>query len=158
MQRPDKLRPGEILFALAALAVAVAAFREAYLISGFSGLTTGGVVPMAAAATMILSGLFIVVDVLKRRAGGRASLVETLKFLFPLRLVILMVLIALYAAAIPWLGFMAASAGFLFLAIASLWRGKIVWTAAITVTAIAAIYGLFRLVFQVVLPSGSIFI
>lgn len=155
MQPPKTLRPGEVFFALCALGFGIYAFREAYAISGFSGLTTGGVMPMAAAAVMIVSGLFILVDALRRR-GAPISPLAIVRFLLPPRLILFVALILLYAASIQWLGFMLASSAFLFVAIALLWRRNVLWVAGITVVAMAVIYGLFRLVFQVVLPGGSL--
>ncbi|MBX2854140.1 MAG: tripartite tricarboxylate transporter TctB family protein [Rhodobacteraceae bacterium] len=156
MKSPPSLRPGELAFALLLLGFSLAAFYEAYQISGFTGLTTGGAMPMTAAAVMIVSGLFIVKDTLARRGGPAPSLRETAAFLVPPRLLIFTALLIAYAAAIPWAGFVAASSGFLLISIMLLWRRGPWWAAGVTLIAMAAIYLIFRLGFQVVLPMGTL--
>jgi hypothetical protein len=157
MKTPSGLRPGELVFAFVLVAFSLVAFREAYGISGFSGLTTGGVMPMLASGIMVVSGLAILRDVLRRRLQNeRASFKAIGAFLLPMRLLLFGALFLLYALAIPWLGFIAASGGFLFLSILYLWRRGVVWSAAISLAAILAVYVLFRLIFQVVLPTGSL--
>ena len=80
---------------------------------------------MLAAGTMLLSGLFIVRDaVLSSRRGGAPE--PFFKTVLPLRLIIVVALVALYITLMPWLGFMAASAGFLYVAFVYLWgRGLV---------------------------------
>ena len=157
MKTSGGLRPGELVFALMLLAFSLVALREAYAISGFSGLTTGGVLPMLASGIMTLSGLAILRDVVRRRKSGEsAPLAAARAFLLPTRLLLFGVLLLLYVLAIPRIGFIMASGGFLFLTIVYLWRRGIVWSAAISLIAILAVYVLFRLIFQVVLPTGSL--
>ena len=157
MKSPSDHRPGELIFALALLAFSVVAFYEAYGISGFSGLTTGGVLPMLAAGVMTASALMVMRDLLKRRTvEGRASLRDVAAFLLPARLLLFVGLLALYALAIPRIGFIAASGGFLFVSIAFLRRRGLVWSAVVSLVAIIAVYVIFRLIFQVVLPTGSL--
>lgn len=156
MKTPSDLRPGERVFALLLLAISLIAFREAYMISGFSGLTTGGVLPMLAASVMIMNGFVILRDAFKRRTPESPVSFGVAAFLLPARLVMFTAFLALYAAAIPSVGFMAASGGFLFISIAVLWRRGLLWSAAITLIAILSIYVIFRLLFQVVLPTGFI--
>ena len=156
MKTPNDLRPGELIFALILLVFGLVAFHEAYAISGFSGLTTGGVMPMLASGIMTVSGLAILRDVMRRRlSGGNVSLSAIGAFLLPMRLLLFGALLLLYALAIPRIGFIAASGGFLFLSILYLWRRGFVWSAGISLVAILAVYVLFRLIFQVVLPMGS---
>lgn len=156
MHPRNSLRPGERLFALLLLAFAGFAFHEAYGISGFQGLTTGGVMPMLAAAVMMLSGVSILVDTLRRRSDGAAGLRATLGYLLPLRVVLFVGLLITYGALIPRLGFLAASGLLLFLTIWALWRKGPLWALAISGASVGAIYLLFRVVFQVVLPTGTL--
>ena len=156
MKPPSTLRPGELTFALLLLGFSLFAFHEAYQISGFSGLTTGGAMPMTAAAIMIVSGLFIVRDALARRGGPSSALRETAAFLIPPRLAAFTALLIAYAAAIPWAGFVIASSGFLLISITLLWRRGPLWAAGVTLLAMMAIYLIFRLGFQVVLPIGTL--
>ncbi len=156
MTSPPKLRPGEFAFALVLLALSLIAFHQAYGISGIEGLATAGVMPMLAAVIMITSGVFILCEAFGRRGSPRPSLSEGFAFLFPARVLTFAGILVLYAAAMPWVGFMAASGGFLFVSIAFLWRRHLLWSAAIALISILAVYVIFRLVFQVVLPSGSL--
>ena len=156
MQSPDPLRPGERPFALALVIGAGLAFREAHAISGFSGLTTGGVMPMLAAAVMALSAVVILADTLRRPRAANSGFAGLVSYLFPLRVVLFALLVAAYGAAIPLAGFIPASGAFLFVAIWALWtRGPII-ALVVSLASVAAIYGLFRVVFQVVLPSASL--
>jgi len=157
MKTPSGLRPGELVFALMLVAFSLVAFREAYAISGFSGLTTGGVLPMLASGIMTVSGLAILRNVLGRHVSGEAASLSAIRaYLLPTRLLLFGLLLLLYALAIPWIGFIAASGGFLFVSILYLWRRGIIWSTAISLIAILVVYVLFRLIFQVVLPTGSL--
>lgn len=155
MKSPDTLRPGERIFAVLLLAVAVFMFREAYLISGFTGLTTGGVLPMLASGVMVVSGVIIVGEALRKRTSDPALPTQVLTYLFPLRLVWFTALLLIYGASIPKVGFLVASGAFLFVSVALLWRRGMLWAMGISGLSILCIYGIFRLVFQVVLPQGT---
>jgi len=152
-------RPGELVFAFALLAFSLAAFWQAYDISGFSGLTSAGVFPMLASGAMTLAAAFNLAACLaKPRAdgGGDSDIVCFLREVLPPRHVALIVLILLYLVAMPWLGFTVSSGLFLLAALSLLWRRGLVPTVLLTAFALGAIYVVFRLVFQVVLPQGSL--
>ena len=155
MKTSEQLRPGERSFALLLVLAAGFVFSEAYAISGFRGLTTGGVMPMLAAGVMLASSLFILADSL-RKPRNDSGLGALLAYLLPLRVLLFAGLVAVYAALIPGLGFLAASGAFLFVAIWALWRKGPLKVAALSGLSILAIYLLFRVVFQVVLPLGSL--
>ncbi len=156
MNTSEQLRPGERLFALFLVLVAGFVFSEAYRISGFRGLTTGGVMPMLASGVMVVSSLLILADSLRKPRHKGGGLQAFFAYLLPLRVVLFAVLVAVYAALIPGLGFLAASGAFLFVAIWALWRRGPLLAAVLSVVSILAIYLLFRVVFQVVLPLGSL--
>ena len=154
MNRKDDLRPGERAFGLALLLLSGFVFSEAYSISGFKGLTTGGVMPMLASGVMVVSSLAILVETFSRSTSAEAQTI--IDYLFPLRAVLFASVVALYAATIPYAGFILASGGFLFVAIWGLWRRGPLWSLVISTVSMIAIYVLFRMVFQVVLPIGSL--
>ena len=156
MKTPDALRPGERLFALLLVIFAGYAFWESYEISGFRGLTTGGVMPMLASGVMLVTGLVIVLDTLRHAPAPEGRVAELVAYLFPLRVVLFTLLVAVYVFAIPSAGFLPASSGLLFIAIWALWKKGPVWALAIASLATGLIYFLFRVVFQVVLPVGSL--
>lgn len=152
-------RPGELVFAFLLIVFSLAALWQAYGISGFSGLTSAGVFPMLAAGTMVLAALFILVKTAARSRPDRTPGPEPLRFyrevVPPLHLAV-MALVLVYLLAIPWLGFTASSGLFLFAAFALLWRRSLLVSLLLTAASLAAIYVVFRLVFQVVLPQGAL--
>ena len=156
MKPTDTLRPGERLFALLLVIFAGYAFWESYAISGFRGLTTGGVMPMLASGIMVLTGLVILSDTFRKPHAAESGIVGLISYLCPLRVVLFTLLVVIYVASIPMIGFLAASGGLLFVTIWALWRKGPLPALLISLLSIAAIYALFRVVFQVVLPIGSV--
>jgi len=146
-------RPGELVFSLLLLVFSVAAFWQAYGISGFTGKTTPGVFPMLAAGIMILSGLVILVSAAKalpepNDAPGFFTQVLSLNH------IVLIGLVLGYVLLMPLVGFVISSALFLFGAFQFLWRKNPLAMLALTALTLAVIYVIFREVFQVVLPQG----
>lgn len=156
MKTPDTLRPGERVFALLLVVFAGYAFWESFGISGFSGLTTGGVMPMLASGVMVLTGLVTLSETFRKSDADEGGIRRLIAYLFPLRVVLFTVLVAVFVAAIPSVGFLPASGGLLFVSIWALWRKGPVWSLAISLLSIGVIYLLFRVVFSVVLPTGSL--
>jgi hypothetical protein len=156
MKTPDTLRPGERLFALLLVVFAAYAFWESYEISGFTGLTTAGVMPMLASGVMVLTGLVILVEALRSPPAADSSTKGLVTYLFPLRVVLFTLLVALYVAVMPGVGFLPASGALIFIAVWALWRKGPFWSLAISLFSIAVIYLLFRVVFKVMLPMGSL--
>lgn len=62
----------------------------------------------------------------------------------------------LYVVAMPLLGFVISSGLFLFATFAYLWRKNLLISLILTAGSLAAIHVIFRIVFQVVLPGGSL--
>ena len=156
MKTPETLRPGERLFALLLVVFAGYAFWESYGISGFGGLTTGGVMPMMASGVMIVTGLVILSETLRKPRAAQSGISGLIAYLFPLRVVLFTVLVAAYVAVIPSVGFIPASFGLLFVAIWTLWDKGPIWALFISIFSTGSIYLLFRVVFKVVLPTGSL--
>ena len=150
-------RPGELAFICLLALFSAAALWQAYDISGFSGLSEPGVFPMLAAATMLVSCLFILRNTLRTRSsrdpGQRAAFWRDV---LPLRLLVILAMVAIYLYAMPWLGFVIASGLFLFACFAYLWRKNIVVSLILATGSLAAVYFLFRIVFEVVLPQGTL--
>lgn len=151
---PDN-RPGEVVFTILLAVFSAVALWQAYQISGFKGLSQPGVFPMLAAATMLASGLFIVRDavIAARKAQHSDGFFATVA---PLRLVTMVALVGLYIALMPWLGFMLASGAFLFASFLYLWRKGLIVSAVLTAVTLSCVYFIFRIVFQVVLPKGTV--
>ena len=144
-------RPGEDVFGLLLLVLAVGLFWQSYEIAGFSALSSPGAFPLAASGTMVIAAVIVVVGNL--RARGR----ETDRTpILPANVTIFAVLLALYALAIEPLGFLPASLAFLFAGTKLLYRGGWIASALVSIGALVVIYVLFRIVFQVVLPEGIV--
>lgn len=157
-QKSDR-RPGETLFALALAVFSAAAFWQAHGISGFSGLTTAGTFPMLASATMLASSLVILAHTVRQPAITASSTVtETppVATILPRPVIIVTGLVLGYVLLIPLFGFMLSSGAFLFAAFWYLWRRGMLVSLALTSGSLVAIYAVFRIVFQVVLPAGSL--
>ena len=65
-------------------------------------------------------------------------------------------MVAIYLYAMPWLGFVIASGLFLFACFAYLWRKGFLISLLLSAGSLAAVYFLFRIVFEVVLPQGTL--
>ena len=153
-QQPN--RPGERVFALLLALFAAVVFFESYGISGFAGLTTGGVMPMLAAAVMLLSSAFILARTVRAPKDDAHGVRAQIAHVFPLRVVLFSLLLVLYVYLIPRIGFLFASGALLFATVWTLWRRGPLPALLVTAVSIAAIFVLFRVVFQVVLPVGSV--
>ena len=159
MSAKPSQRPAESLFALVLVVFSVTAFWQAYRISGFSGPSTPGVFPMLAAATMALSALFILRRSAAQRLPAEGSASGPRRFfreVTPARHRVMLGFIFLYVVAMPLLGFIISSGLFLFAAFAYLWRKHALVSLVLTAGSLAAIYAIFRVVFQVVLPNGTL--
>ena len=91
-------RPGEEVFGLLLLVLAIGLFWQSYEIAGFSALSSPGAFPLAASGTMVIAAVIVVVGNL--RARGR----ETDRTpILPLNVAVFVGLLILYALAIePW--------------------------------------------------------
>ncbi len=148
-------RPGELFFVLVMLVFSVGAFWQAYAISGFSGKTTPGVFPMLASGVMVISGLVILVNVARMPAPA-ADAPSFFADILTLRHIVLIGFVVGYVLVMPSLGFVISSALFLYCAFQFLWRKNPVLMLGLTAVTLAIIYLVFREVFQVVLPQGTL--
>jgi len=160
MFNPSLKRQGEHGFSLLLVVFSVTAFWHSYAISGFTGLSTAGVFPMLASATMVVAAVCILWQNLRQPPEIHPDGVESRGFfntVLPLRLVIVVLLITGYVFAMPILGFLLASAIFLFLSFSYLWRKSLTISILITLVSVVSVYLIFRKLFQVVLPNGTLF-
>ena len=147
------------MFIVVAILFGVAAFWQAFMISGFTGLSTPGVFPMLASATMVISGIFILRKTVLTQSPAKAASVENERFfedILPWRLVGMLALVAFYVFTMSTLGFVIGSAIFLFAAFSFLWKKNLLISLALTAVSLVSIYFVFRKVFQVILPQGTL--
>jgi putative tricarboxylic transport membrane protein len=149
-------RPGEAVFAIFLLIVSLVLLQQAYAISGFSSLSSAGVFPMLAAATMV--GAIVAALWQLRTAPVPADeategrLARFGREILPLTIIVFLALTVAYMLALERVGFLISSAAFLFLSIWYLYRRNPLLIAAISAGALAVIYVVFRYVFSVLLP------
>jgi putative tricarboxylic transport membrane protein len=148
------LRPGELAFVAVIVAFSGLAFWKAFEIDGFSSRSGPGVFPMVASAVMIISGIFIFIDALRKRASNRPTELSAFSYLFSSKFLAFVPMMVIFAVAMPWVGFFPAASGFIFAAISFLWHKNLILTIMVTALSSAAIYVIFRVLFQVVLPKG----
>ena len=160
MDRSHKRRAGELAFAAVLAGFSAAALWQAFLISGFSGLTEPGVFPMLAAGAMLVSALFIVRDTWCKEAGeagsGTGPLARFIRGVTPPRFIAMLAIVTAYLAVMPWLGFVIASGLFLFVSFVFLWRKSLIASLLLALVSLAGVYLVFRVIFQVVLPNGKL--
>ena len=155
MNKSKKLRPGEKVFSVILIIFSAILFFESYKISGFSGLTTSGAMPMFASTLMLIASIFIFLETLKKDPKNKFNLLKITQYLLPKQLIFFVSLVLIYVLAIPYFGFTLSSGTFLIISILNLWNKGIVWSLGVSVFSIAVIYFLFRIIFQVILPLGS---
>lgn len=149
---------GETVFVAVLILFSAAALWLAYGIAGFSKWSSPGVFPMLASATMLVCGLFIFRD--NQKVGSTPVITEQPTIdaspTLPIRVVIISVLLALYVVAMPTLGFLLSSGLFLLTSISYLWKKPLWMALLVSAVSLAAIHVVFRLVFQVILPKGTL--
>ena len=158
MSEKRQRRPGELVFIAVLIAFSLAASWQAFEISGFSNIAGPGVFPMLAAGTMLVSSLAILRGSMADAPASTASASLAKRFvreIMPMRLVVIIVMIVAYVVAMPKIGFVMSSGGFLFAMLVYLWRQNIVFSLLVSSGSLTLIYLIFRILFQVVLPQGS---
>ena len=157
MNTPNELRPGEKIFSILLVLFSGFLFFESYKISQFKSLVTSGAMPMFASTLMFVSSIFILINTFSKNKTLKQNSFQVIKYLFPLRFILFVLLIFLYTFVIQYLGFLLASGIFLFISVWSLWEKGALPAILISLSSIASIYLLFRIVFKVILPIGTFF-
>ena len=153
-------KSGERVFGILMLLLALFLLWQAYDISGFGGLSTPGAFPLAASFAMVVACVSVVITDSRRPPEVEGRLSEQIRsfstFIAPSVVVIFAGFVVGYAALLDTLGFLPASFLFLFVAIQFLHRGTARFSALIALFSLIVVYGLFRQIFQVVLPEGIV--
>ncbi|WP_417507461.1 tripartite tricarboxylate transporter TctB family protein [Marinomonas gallaica] len=145
--------PGERLFSVLLVIFSVFILWRAYLISGFSELSSAGAIPLGASAMMVITSCIALAQSLKTPAVEGARFFQ---HCFPVVVGFVMALVAVYAVLLEQLGFIATSFAFLFIALRALTRRSTLWVLGLTLVSLVIIYVIFRLIFQIILPEGII--
>ncbi|MCP8687598.1 tripartite tricarboxylate transporter TctB family protein [Marinobacterium sedimentorum] len=156
MKVTRKLHPGEVTTVWLLLVFSLFVLYQAYRITGFSGLSSAGAFPLAAAFIMSATALYLVFDNLRlahrQSADDHHPAWLVINELMPLRIVLFTALIVAYMLLLQPLGFLFST--FLFLCSGFIYlRGSTpLRSVLIAAVAVAVIYGLFHYLFRVVLP------
>lgn len=113
----------------------------------FDSPSAAGVFPLAAGLVMAAAALVAAIGATRRGEGP----------VLPRDVAAVGGLVLLYMAGLEALGFVASSFAFLLLAIAWLQRGRWLRAALVAAGAVALVWVVFRLGFQVLLPPGWVF-
>lgn len=146
-------RPGELVFNIFLFLFSCFLFWSAYGISGFEALSSPGVVPMATSAMMIYSAGAVLWEVFRKSPNTTETLIGNI---VPQSIIVTIIMVALYAVALQWLGFIPTSILFLILMIRYLSRRGWGFCVVVSVGTVALIYLIFRMVFTVLMPPGIV--
>lgn len=151
----DKRRrsAGEIAFNAVLFTASLALLWSAWRIAGFDSLSSPGALPMAVAATMVVSSGLILLDVW-RHAHPDGTLF--IRDILPPAVIVIVLFITGYALLLVPLGFIPTSLVFMVVSILYLRRGGIVFAVGVSVLALVLIYIVFRVIFTVLMPSGIV--
>lgn len=154
--KPQKHVPvGERTFCVLLLIFSVAVLYQAYMISGFSSISSAGAFPLGISAVLLVSALRILYE-LRGKArfqdGWAASFKQFNHAHFPRHIVVFTVLAVIYLIAIQWASFYISTFAFLMFSIVYLRRGKVLSALLASTLSVVSIYLLFTLAFSVYLP------
>ncbi|MBZ9566291.1 tripartite tricarboxylate transporter TctB family protein [Modicisalibacter tunisiensis] len=156
MSNHPPLKAGERAFNALLLLLSVGVLYEAYQIAGFDLPNSAGAFPILLGVIMIGSMIAILWGQRHHpKPDTRGVLDEARQFIhehFPLTIVVFSAMAIAYLLLLRPLGFIIATALFLFVSQVYLRRGRFLAALIITAVATGVIYALFKLLFQVYLP------
>ncbi|MDF2235737.1 tripartite tricarboxylate transporter TctB family protein [Albimonas sp. CAU 1670] len=144
-------RPGELVFALVMFFGSLALLWNAYGISGFEALSAPGTVPMATSLVMAVTAGMVALRTLRL---PRAAAETFVRDILPWVVGVFVLFLLGYGILLVPFGFLPTSALFLVAAIKLLARRGWVWTLAVSLGSLLAIWLVFRIVFAVLMPAG----
>jgi hypothetical protein len=153
MQTKQPRRPGELVFNTALVLGSLYLLWSAYGISGFEALSAPGAVPMVTTGTMLVCGVLILMETLRK---DRITGEKLERDILPLPVIVTIAAIAAYALALKPLGFLPTSFVFLTVMIRYLARCSLLRAVILSLVIVALIYLVFRIVFTVLMPPGIV--
>ncbi|MDP2085361.1 MAG: tripartite tricarboxylate transporter TctB family protein [Gemmobacter sp.] len=153
MQGKQPRRPGELVFNIGMTLGSLYLLYSAWGISGFEALSAPGTVPMVTTAIMVICGALILWETLQKPkvTGERLD-----RDILPLPVIVTILMVLAYALALKPLGFLPTSFVFLTVMIRYLAGGSVIRAALLALLIVALVYGIFRLVFTVLMPPGIV--
>lgn len=156
MQETRKLRAGENAFAWLMMALSLFVLMQAYLISGFSSISSAGTFPMVAAAIMVVAMALTLLNnrkLAKPDADGlKDELRRAAKQVLPKVFLVYTGIIIGYMLLIQPLHFLPSSFAFLLVSMIYLKGSTVIKSLLISTLTLACIYIVFQYFFRVVLP------
>ncbi len=156
MKEERKLRAGENVFSWLLLLFSLFVLVQAYLISGFSSISSAGTFPMGASAVMVIAMVFILFDSFKGKkmitGGFKNELRQAAKFVLPNVFLIYSLIVIVYMILIEPMHFLPSSFVFLLVSMIYLKGSNILKSLVISVISLGFIYLIFQYFFRVVLP------
>ena len=156
MKENRKLRAGENIFAWLMMAFSLFVLIQAYLISGFSSISSAGMFPMIAAAIMVLTMALVLLNNARLAKPDAADLKDELqqaaKEVLPTVFLVYTGIIIGYMLLIQPLHFLPSSFAFLLVSMIFLKGSTVLKSLIISTLMLACIYIVFQYFFRVVLP------
>jgi putative tricarboxylic transport membrane protein len=156
MKTTRKLRPGENLFIYFLLAFSLFILIMAYLISGFSSVSSPGAFPMAAGVVMVISAILVLIGHRKLEKPDVENFADEMKLavknVFPKEFIIYAGIIIAYMVLIQPLHFLPSSFAFMVVSMLVLRGSGIVKSLLISAVTLACIYVIFQYFFRVIMP------
>lgn len=153
MHDKRKRSAGELAFNFLMFLVSLFLMWKAFMISGFSSLSSPGALPMAVALTMAISSGLILLNNFRHTLRDETTFVGDI---VPPVVILMMLAITGYALLLVPLGFLPTSLLFLVLSILFLRRGGLVFALLVSLCSLVCIYIIFRMVFEVLMPPGIV--
>ena len=156
MKENRKLRAGENFFAWLMMAFSLFVLIQAYLISGFSSISSAGTFPMGAAAIMVVAMALVLLENRKLEKPDDDDLKDELhraaKQVLPKVFLVYTGIIIGYMVLIKPLHFVPSSFAFLLVSMIYLKGSTVIKSLIISTLTLACIYAVFQYFFRVVLP------
>jgi putative tricarboxylic transport membrane protein len=156
MKSNRKLRDGETLFTWLLLLFSLFVLINAYLISGFSSISSPGMFPMVSASIMVLTTIILLIGNRKAEKPKTKTFWQesrqAAKDVFTPVFLIYTTIIIIYMIVIQPLHFLPSSFGFLLLSMIFLKGSTPIKSLIISAATLGGIYFIFHSLFRVVLP------
>jgi len=156
MNKDKKLRAGENVFGWLLLLFSLFVLVNAYLISGFSSISSAGMFPMCASAVMVIAMASILLNNRKLKKadtdGLKGELRQAAKLVLPNVFLIYAIIVIVYIILIRPLHFLPSSFAFLLVSMIYLKGSTVLKSLIISTITLGCIYIMFQYLFRVVLP------
>ncbi len=155
MSTSKKVPVGERTFCILLVIFSLFVLYQAYLISGFSSISSPGAFPLGVGVVLLISAVQVLWELRGKATHGEGWAASAKRFShehFPRHIVVFTLLSVAYLAIIQWASFYVSTFAFLMFSIVYLRRGKLLSALLASSVSLVAIYLLFTLAFSVYLP------